>query len=757
VVDVAAQYQVTCFGKVIGCMNALACWCPNIRLQTSPHTVSLSSIFPTLTTSAERLPYTAPEYIMSTRTGKRAVSRAATPDQPPAKRRAEDQKAPQQQPDNHFEVQTTIKKHYDFDWIHTVSGFVKLKQHHDVTATHFGTGASLPPNASAMTPRNASEDPEGLEGSKLEDSDLEDSDDMEDSDVKDSDDMEEFGEDSDSAPGKDAIGGCYALLMRPSRAIFYDDMEQLSVETSALAFELFDRYGRLKPEFKEQGVKSGSGIWKHELDIGRILLLEDIRIGKSFRRQGWAKKLVAAMLQATRAKCKTFVALTRPGVIYRDYGTLKGSLTDAESDRFCAEELRVTEVFWRSVGFRRIGSSQWFGLASTVNHACHTLPASEDYDLPKLPGLPCYPAAGSLLADIATLKDAEAADKVRQVFRDAPIPTPPPRDSAMDSLFVAIETERDEECVEKLKLALDHLPVDDPRYEARDSDGNTVLHAAAINFKPKAVKWIMEKNALLVGKRNVEQEIPIEALQNRLEFHRTISGSSYLTVIEPASDKFKGFSTEMVDCLCILGGRSNVSEIDFQRLTCGCTCGQCMDGFLSPRMRYAVLCQAEMNYDMMFAENGYMEGSDWVELNDTRLVHVPDPVRENMRTNKSMREGHTNLYNHIATCLKSDKVPNTFNVLEALRNASEWPPVTRNFLERGGNVPSVGSMVFELALIQDELAGDGQHMEVFKDDIEVLPECRNDHEFGFVSGMCGYKRVSNNRRVSTFGSPMSSE
>jgi hypothetical protein len=38
---------------------------------------------------------------------------------------------------------------------------------------------------------------------------------------------------------------------------------------------------------------------------------------------------------------------------------------------------------------------------------------------------------------------------------------------------------------------------------------------------------------------------------------------------------------------------------------------------------------------------------------------------------------------------------------------------------------------------QDEWAGDGSHMDIFQDQIEVLPECRNDHEFGFVALSCG--------------------
>ena len=63
-------------------------------------------------------------------------------------------------------------------------------------------------------------------------------------------------------------------------------------------------------------------------------------------------------------------------------------------------------------------------------------------------------------------------------------------------------------------------------------------------------------------------------------------------------------------------------------------------------------------------------------------------------------------------------------MLFALNYAKEWPPATKNFLQRGGSVASVGSMIFEAAMSQDELSGDGMHDEVYEEEIAELPECR---------------------------------
>lgn len=59
------------------------------------------------------------------------------------------------------------------------------------------------------------------------------------------------------------VGDCRAFLIRRNRIAdtFWDDMEEPEDETSELAFELFDRFGCLQPQFKEYPVKRGSGVW----------------------------------------------------------------------------------------------------------------------------------------------------------------------------------------------------------------------------------------------------------------------------------------------------------------------------------------------------------------------------------------------------------------------------------------------------------------------------------------------------------------
>ncbi|KAH7141265.1 hypothetical protein B0J13DRAFT_556535 [Dactylonectria estremocensis] len=90
------------------------------------------------------------------------------------------------------------------------------------------------------------------------------------------------------------------------------------------------------------------------------------------------------------------------------------------------------------------------------------------------------------------------------------------------------------------------------------------------------------------------------------------------------------------------------------------------------------------------------------------------------------------------------KVPNETNILNVPLHVKEDIHVTMTtqaYLKSGGTVNAVATIIFEGAMSEDQWAGDGTHRETFgpRDD---LPDYRNDHEFGFVSGMCGYKRMT---------------
>lgn len=527
---------------------------------------------------------------------------------------------------------------------------------------------------------------------------------------------------SDGAADK-RVGYCEGKLIRRNqiRAVFYHEMEEPSRETSLLAFDLFDRYGRLRSEFKDHPIRKGSGVWSKELDTGDILLIEEIKIDKAYRRRGLGKKVMEAMLEKAREKTGQFFAVAWPTFLNEgDLRTETDGLADPEDkDKAFRREKAMIIRFFRSLGFRRIGSTYWFGLACGGEHPSHLLAPDDDYD----PSVPHTTVPSSILQ--------------------------PLQQSLMQS--------QDEEALKALEQYLQHTPSTDPCWLATDKDGNTLLHIAALNFMVASVNFIMGQDfgPQMLEMRNSEGDTPLEAILIKLEAMRTRRVFAMLgDLTVPRSDKFEGHSDTSIACLAKLKGLREITSLDLARLASGCTCGQCISGFLSPRMCFALLCQAEIHHDTLSDAIMQDSGSDFVDFNEELLEYLPNRVRENLKTNKSMRQGFANMCDHIATCLRAKVVPNEANVLDALQNASEWPPVTKNFVQRGGSVASVALMLFQGAMNEDELAGDGTHVETFGEDVTELPECRNDHEFGFVSGMCGYRRISQIRYVSMMGEPI---
>ncbi|KAK2807281.1 hypothetical protein FQN50_005434 [Emmonsiellopsis sp. PD_5] len=407
-------------------------------------------------------------------------------------------------------------------------------------------------------------------------------------------------------------GYCHAQLIRRSQigAVFYDEMEQISRQTYLLSIEIFDRYGRLKPEFKEHPLKRGTGAWGQELDKGDILLIDTIDIMEPYRRLGLATRLINDIVAEVQIKTnRPFFAIAWPSALYTYQGSYR---TEKEfSDAFDMEQKRAI-AFFRSLFFRRIGGTVWFAFASDPRHPSRSL--AIDYDPPQPPSHPVGDMdIGRLLQESQELDDKEIVNNLAQ-------------------------------------LLLTH-PADDPFWLSRDKKGNTVLHNLAIHYKPKALRRILEHEfgMQLKDLRNDGGDTPLEALLLQLENDRI--NTSY------TSDFFQGFKKEAVQCVALLKGIAN-SATQFAQITYGCTCGECEAGFLSPRMAEALLTQAELAYDRLSGTYALGGEEDWKIFSKDYLGFVAVSVRQILRTNKSMRQGFADLFRPCCDLSDTEKVAN---------------------------------------------------------------------------------------------------
>lgn len=291
----------------------------------------------------------------------------------------------------------------------------------------------------------------------------------------------------------------------------------------------------------------------------------------------------------------------------------------------------------------------------------------------------------------------------------------------------------DEENLEQLKARLIQHPATDETWLAVDRHGNNLVHVVAKRAKLQSLLWLADLPFFpqLLTIRNLEGETPLETLEASLESRRTMKQVMLLTV--PVADSFGGYAPSDVQCLLVLKGVKKPTVKELAQLTCGCTCGHCIGGFISPRIALALECQGDITGDMLNDDCGFgagMDGAQWCRWHDHRMSHLEPRVRQNLETNKSMRKGFGNLFFHTAKCIGAKKFPTATNVLAFADG--EWPPYTKNYLQRGGTVAAVVLQCFDNAIEQDHYLGDGHHEAVFQDDIDKLPTCRNDGEFIFA-------------------------
>ncbi|KIX94691.1 uncharacterized protein Z520_09737 [Fonsecaea multimorphosa CBS 102226] len=499
------------------------------------------------------------------------------------------------------------------------------------------------------------------------------------------------------------VGFCGAKLIRRTkiRRKFYRQMSKTFDEPTLLAFDLFDRFGNLKDDYEDHAIRKGLPMWEPRLDQGDILLIEDIIIEKPYRRLGLAKKIVTALLETTKRKTKGgFAVILWPesskDVHFQDLLTaIVGDSGNVHRPEVFDHHDSVAIAWARSLGFRRIGSSIWFGLACWRGLY---IPDGDDYDPP--------------------------------VFKRA----------VQDTLPESIRAESsDRMFLKAAQQYVQQIKPDSQQWFAIDKEANTLLHLAALNSLPESVAWIMQQpaSAQLMGMRNSSGNTPLEALLQKLEIVRTRSWSG--TSITIVSDDFEGHTVASAKCIALLKQVKIDTEEDLEQFRYGCTCGECIDGYLSPRMRFALSLRADMLYHRLQEDMDNLSGDIWVSANESALEHLPDYCLKLLSRYRASREGCIRLCCHITDCLDVCSPPDKASIGVHVDAEKDNPICIDKFFKCGGNIEGIMFHIFEEALGDDEIFGDGFLHELDEDCLWYEEEkCRNDHEFVLVARKCGY-------------------
>ena len=590
---------------------------------------------------------------------------------------------------------------------------------------------------------------------------------------------------------KETIGRLDAKLIHRDHFVgsFAEDIDQPSEGAAQMALDLFDRYGRLRPEFLQHPFKKGSGVWGDELSSGDLLLLDKITVDEDYRRQGIATGLAETIIQVCRARSDVFFALVHPGALSAEaimqierlceqtnmdsrkteteQMYIKKRRTEAEREAFddlvqdTNTDLEVTATrFWRSVGFRRVGSSSWFALAGDASHPAHTLPPEKDFELPDV-------------AQRGTSAKLYDGDEIQYA-----------------------QTMRSEDLLTWMSRIFDGLSIHDARWYSTDEKGETVLHTAAQEQNASAVAWILERNSRLRKCRNLKGETPLEALLAALERSRTHRGPASIFAIF-ASDHFKGYTLKGVECLAML---QNIEPTHAQKLCMryGCTCSQCIGGYLSPRMRFVLKNFADTLADDLMSNLG--DSDAWPHW-DIAAKFVPKSTKFKVRELDKLQEKAVALYQRFATLCKSGSTSSSDVTATMLPSAARLFELEASDFRKGRELArAVGSAVFWSAVQRGPIIGNGDFEKCCGDQVEDtsddesvdgdsvvdgihhfednsddsmyggdseelrghqlenssdgednhgayadLPSCRNDLEYGFVGSMLGYARISHHK------------
>ncbi|KAL2145186.1 hypothetical protein VTI28DRAFT_7822 [Corynascus sepedonium] len=428
----------------------------------------------------------------------------------------------------------------------------------------------------------------------------------------------------------------------------------------------------------------------------------------------------------------------------------KGKQTEQEKRDTRRSKVVGVVRFFRSLQFRRVGLTGWFALARDEQHMSRQLPSDRDVDpITDDPSDsdddsdPDLISCGSWFTQTRIAKADSAMHGLEEMARAMGITnrdddklTPAAILRRGHSLHYAIRVLEDSDALKLLQEFTKDDAAHELDVEATDGRGDTVMHVAAKSRKPICLSWIWncQNGTSLSSRRNHEGHTPLEALEARLENQRIQEpfGSSRRKFI---ADKFDGYDDNSVLCLLILQGHETPTAEQREKARFGCTCGNCLAGFLSPRMLKNLRAQADVTHDYLLSLVPPGR-SDWYEEFRDMLVYLPDTIRSQLRHKKVLQTAFVELVGAVAKCLTDNSIPRKANVTKYLQESHIRPQIEKYDFFRCGTVAAVVNVIIDRAREQDIEVGESLLEMDAEEWFEGVVKCRNDQEYEFVRRHC---------------------
>jgi hypothetical protein len=488
-------------------------------------------------------------------------------------------------------------------------------------------------------------------------------------------------------------GLCYAkLIFRVDiRSNFADWVTSVGPQLKRMAQDLFDRYGRLRPEFKDHPYMRGSGIWGDELNVGNILLIERLLADKHVRYRGKGRAIFNEVLENAHANSPkdSFIVITCID---------KGVPLTLEDEAKMEHKMRDGVSFIRSLGFRRLGNTPWFAYSVQPGHKSRAMLPGDDYDPPSVVH---------------------------------------PTTNLYEFAFHIIPWNDEVSCLRFFKDCLDNVDSSELNWASTNKRGRTVMHEAALHIYPSVLGLIMEHAPQLTVTRDSAGATPFEALTLKLERKRTFHPDALTSGARP--DEFVGYNPDEVACIRILDTSNRTKE----QIRFGCTCGHCEGGYLSPRMTKRLELHADYISRHLLSHVDTGDAPYYAPINsmfDPGNKHMKAILHPHTRImfleSLSLRHGFANHFAFLSQCLALNFAPTDINLVTILLNSGVQGEQAREFFEHGGSCQMIRSITFDVAAANSEWAGTGSSQGRLYGSWGTLHECRNDLEFILAERFC---------------------
>ncbi|TFK87190.1 hypothetical protein K466DRAFT_575948 [Polyporus arcularius HHB13444] len=506
------------------------------------------------------------------------------------------------------------------------------------------------------------------------------------------------------------IGSLQAIQINRNRCNgeFLMIMDEESQELCDFALALFDENGRLRPELVDHESQKGTGVWGRELDSGMLLYVLSVRVDiEGYRRNGVGTFLLQQLARSQFAPAGSYL-IAWPSPEFQN---------DPRSEDDWQRDKRIAVDFFRKNHFRRVGRTQFLAYAVDASHPSRSLPIASDVAEQRQSFDEQHPPAGGPASTLgaASLEDPLCPLRVVIASQRLGIPTP--------------------DVVKRIQDAFKQKP---SLVREKEEHGFAPLHVAAMCQNSLAVKALLElppQSGVLEDlndRDNREGLTPLELCEREMrttkEFSQTLLGtwSGYSCTALRTVHALRRASGENID----------VSEDEYVEMSrWGCTCGRCTSGWLSPRMRYRLLCTAQVCADNMMVMGLMRDGPGY--------EHLPEDIQET-GVSKTFYRGYEAVVRAIADVLQK---PGTAGVPLAENIRAIPRREMHGFLDRpGGTVECALDYVVLSARDQSPL-GDSTFDDLEEETAEEgdetslayreMPTCVNDLDFSRVAERLG--------------------